>query len=341
MLPPPRHESEAGSKAAPDRYTGATPVMAQYLEIKAAHAESLLFFRMGDFYELFFDDAAIASAGARHRAHQARQTSGRGYPYGRRAGACGRRLSAKADRCRPQGGGLRADRRSGRGQEARFQSGGEARRGAPGHAWHADRGHTFTRPRFQLAGCACTGREWRAGRPCLAGPVDRRLSAGDISSDRVEAELARLAPAETLFPDTIDPDGPIQAALGRLGGALSPQPGAVFHGGQAGEKVAQAFGVASTDAFGELTRCELRAASALIGYVERTQKQAFASLQPPQRERAGGTMAIDEATRASLDLVRARSGENATTLLAAIDACVILGGHTPVGRSAFRATYRP
>ena len=76
----------------------ATPMMEQYIEIKAANPDSLLFYRMGDFYELFFEDAEIASRGARHRAHQARQAPGPRHPDVRRAGACRRRLSAEADR---------------------------------------------------------------------------------------------------------------------------------------------------------------------------------------------------------------------------------------------------
>ena len=94
---------------------GATPMMAQYLEIKAANPDCLLFYRMGDFYELFFEDAEIASRGARHRAHQARQASGRRHPDVRRAGPRRRRLPPEADRARPSRRRLRADRGSGRG----------------------------------------------------------------------------------------------------------------------------------------------------------------------------------------------------------------------------------
>lgn len=317
--------ADANASPLPDT-VGATPVMAQYLEIKAANADSLLFFRMGDFYELFFDDAAVAAqtlgiALTKRGKHQGADIPMAGVPvhaaddYLQRLIAAGHKVAV----CEQIEDPAEAKKRGSKAVVKRDV----VRLVTPG---------TLTEDTLLPA---------RASNWLVALAPDANgesvglawldLSTGafrlsDISSDRVEAELARLAPAETLFPDTIDPDGQIQAALRRLGGALSPQPGAVFHGGQAGEKVAQAFGVASTDAFGELTRCELRAASALIGYVERTQKQAFASLRPPQRERAGGTMAIDEATRASLDLVRARSGENATTLLAAIDACVTSAG---------------
>ncbi len=95
-----------------------TPMMAQYIEIKAVNPDCLLFYRMGDFYELFFDDAEIAVAGARHRADQARQAYGRGHSHVRRADRARRRLSAKADRARPSRRRLRTDRGSGAKRES-------------------------------------------------------------------------------------------------------------------------------------------------------------------------------------------------------------------------------
>ena len=72
-----------------------SPVMEQYIEIKAANPDCLLFYRMGDFYELFFEDAEVASPRAQHRAHQARQASRTRHPDVRRAGASRRRISAR------------------------------------------------------------------------------------------------------------------------------------------------------------------------------------------------------------------------------------------------------
>ena len=89
-----------------------TPMMEQYIEIKAANPDCLLFYRMGDFYELFFDDAESRRARARHRADQARQASGPRHPDVRRAGRARRRIPAPADRARPSRRGLRADRGS-------------------------------------------------------------------------------------------------------------------------------------------------------------------------------------------------------------------------------------
>ena len=94
------HPRTARRRRARRRRTPArvTPMMEQYLEIKAANPGLLLFYRMGDFYELFFEDAEIASQDARHRADQARQASGPGHPDVRRAGGALRRLSASPDR---------------------------------------------------------------------------------------------------------------------------------------------------------------------------------------------------------------------------------------------------
>lgn len=300
--------------------------MAQFLEIKAANADSLLFFRMGDFYELFFDDAAIASlvlgiALTKRGKHNGEDIPMAGVPVHAAQDYLQRLIKAghKVAVCEQIEDPAEAKKRGSKSVVKRDV----VRLVTPG---------TLTEDALLPARSS----NWLVALAPDAGGDKVGLAWFDLSTGafhvalaglkKVEAELARLTPAETLYPDTLDPDGPVMDALQRLGGALSPQDGALFHGGQAGEKVAAAFGVTSTDSFGALGREELRAAAALIGYVERTQKQAFAGLQPPVRERMGGTMAIDEATRASLDLVKARSGENAVTLLSVIDRCVSAAG---------------
>ena len=105
-----------------------TPMMAQYFEIKAANPDCLLFYRMGDFYELFFEDAEVGQPRARHRADQARQARGRRHPHVRRADRARRRIPAAPHRARPSRRGLRAARRPRRSPQARQQVGGAARR---------------------------------------------------------------------------------------------------------------------------------------------------------------------------------------------------------------------
>ena len=93
--------------------------MEQYIEIKAANPDCLLFYRMGDFYEMFFEDAEVASRALGIVLTKRGKHHGRGHPDVRRAGRPRRRISAPADRARPSRRGLRAARRSGRGEEAR------------------------------------------------------------------------------------------------------------------------------------------------------------------------------------------------------------------------------
>ena len=151
----------------------ATPMMRQYLAIKAAHPDHLLFYRMGDFYELFFDDAVKASAALDIALTKRGQHRRRGHPDVRRAGAQPRGLSVAADPPGLQGRGLRADRGSGRGQEARRQVGGRARRGAGHHARHPDRGFAARCAQPQLSRRHRRG-AGRAGAG-LARSLDRRL----------------------------------------------------------------------------------------------------------------------------------------------------------------------
>ena len=98
-----------------------TPAMAQYIEIKAANPDCLLFYRMGDFYEMFFEDAEIASRALGIVLTKRGKYLGHDIPLCRRAGPPRRRIPAEADRARPSRRGLRAARGPRRGKEARLQ----------------------------------------------------------------------------------------------------------------------------------------------------------------------------------------------------------------------------
>ena len=162
--------SEAPNAAGPP----VTPMMEQYIEIKAANPDCLLFYRMGDFYELFFDDAEVAA-----RALGIVLTK-RGKHLGRDIPMCGvpdrarRRISAPADRARPSRRRVRAARRSRRGEKARQQERGAPRRGAAGHARHADRGFAARCPAQQLSARARARARLLDGRP-LRARLDRHL----------------------------------------------------------------------------------------------------------------------------------------------------------------------
>ena len=146
---PPSAPADATPPA--DANARVTPMMEQYLEIKAAHPGLLAVLPDGRFLRAVLRGRRDRLENARHRADQARQASGHGYPDVRRAGGALRGLSASPDQRRPPRRGVRADRGSGRRPRPRQQERGGARRGAAGDAGHADRGHAARCAHQQLS----------------------------------------------------------------------------------------------------------------------------------------------------------------------------------------------
>jgi DNA mismatch repair protein MutS len=139
------------------------------------------------------------------------------------------------------------------------------------------------------------------------------------------AEIARLEPSEIIVSDALygDPElGPYLRSLS----TVRPLTRDVFDGSTAEHRLATYFGLATTEGFGALSRLELTAAAACVGYVERTQLGQHPPLSPPMRESEGSTLLIDQATRANLELARTLSGERRGSLLAAIDRSVTAAG---------------
>ena len=139
------------------------------------------------------------------------------------------------------------------------------------------------------------------------------------------AEIARLEPGEIVVSDALYSDPELAPYLRTLP-AVTPLTRDVFDGATAERRLSDYFAVATTDAFGAMSRLELNAAAACITYVERTQLGKRPPLSPPVREASGSTLSIDQATRSNLELVRTLGGERRGSLLAAIDRTV-----TPAG----------
>src|SRR5207302_941139 len=138
-------------------------------------------------------------------------------------------------------------------------------------------------------------------------------------------DIARLEPGEVIVSDALYGDAELAPYLRSLP-AVSPLARDAFDGATAERRLASYFSVATSDAFGALSRLELTAAAACITYVERTQLGKRPPLAPPVREAQGATLAIDQATRTNLELVRTLSGDRRGSLLAAVDRTV-----TPAG----------
>src|SRR5205085_5166400 len=139
------------------------------------------------------------------------------------------------------------------------------------------------------------------------------------------AEIARLEPGEIIVSDALYGDPELAPYLRTLP-AVTPVTRDVFDGATAERRLSDYFAVATSEAFGTLSRLELNAAAACITYVERTQLGKRPPLSPPLREAQGATLSIDQATRANLELTRTLSGERRGSLLASIDRTMTSAG---------------
>ncbi|MFO0998634.1 MAG: DNA mismatch repair protein MutS [Alphaproteobacteria bacterium] len=299
-------------------------MMAQYFEAKRVHPDCLLFFRMGDFYELFFDDAK-AAAGALDIA-----LTHRGRHAGEDVPMCGvpvhavdgylARLIRKGFRvavCEQVEDAAEARRRGGKALVRRDI----VRVVTPGTLTEDtlldSRQHNF------LAAVAEAH-----GRLAMAW-LD--MSTGDfqvetISVPSLASALARLAPGELLVSDRLVERDDLREGFGEWASILTRLPNSRFDSENARLRLERLFGVRSLDAFGQFDRAELSAAGVLIDYVELTQKGRLPRFSPPRRMPSGAVMEIDAATRRNLELVHTLNGERSGSLLSVIDRTVTGGG---------------
>jgi DNA mismatch repair protein MutS len=307
---------------APD--ADATPLMAQYLAIKSAHAEYLLFYRMGDFYELFFDDAARAAealdiALTKRGKHAGEDIPMCGVPV-HAADAYLEKLIRKGFRvavCEQVEDPALAKKRGAKSvvkrEVVRLVTPGTLTEDALLEARAANMLASLGRAGGDLA-LACA--DISGGTFVVAG-----IEAGDLGP-----ELARIAPSEVLVPDALLADEGLAAVLKALGPALTPLPQVKFDSHTGERALKSRYGVASLDGFGQFSRAELSAAGALIAYLELTQKGKFPALAPPSRAATNAHMSIDAATRRNLELTETLSGERKGSLLATIDCTVTAAG---------------
>jgi DNA mismatch repair protein MutS len=306
-----------------------TPMMRQYQEIKAANQDYLLFYRMGDFYEMFFQDAEIASRTlgivlTKRGKHNGADIPMCGVPvvraeeYLHRLIAAGHRVAV----CEQTEDPAEAKKRGGKSVVQR-----DVTRLITAGTLTEDSLLDAKQNNYLVAIVRA-----RASSPDAAALF--ALAALDISTaefrvmecDRLtlNAEIARIEPGEIIVSDALYSDADIASYLRER--PVTPLTRDVFDGATAERRLASYFAVATTESFGVFSRLELTAAAACITYVERTQLGARPPLSPPTREAAGATLMIDAATRANLELMRTLSGERRGSLAASIDRTVTSAG---------------
>jgi len=307
-----------------------TPMMEQYIEIKTANPDCLLFYRMGDFYEMFFDDAEVASRAlgivlTKRGKHLGNDIPMCGVPieradeYLHRLIALGHRVAVCEQLEDPTEAKKRGAKAVVRRDVVRLVTPGTLTEDS---LLDAKRNNYLAA--VARAKSSAPGEDSRFALACLD------ISTGEFrltECDRLglAAEIARIDPGEVIVSDALYGDPDLAPYLRTLA-AVTPLPRDVFDGTSAERRLASYFAVATTEAFGALSRLELTAAAACVTYVERTQIGRRPPLSPPVREAAGATLIIDAATRANLELMRTLSGERRGSLLAAIDRTVTAAG---------------
>ena len=294
-----------------------TPLMAQYHAIKQAHPGALLFYRMGDFYEIFFDDAVQASraldiALTKRGKHNGEDIPMCGVPV-HAAEAYLARLIKKGFRvavCEQVEDPAEAKKRGAKSVVKRDV----VRLVTPGTLTEDSlldsRRNNFLAALAEAAGAL--GLAW----------FD--LSTGEftvqaVTPEQLPAALARIAPGELLIADKLLARPDVASAATDGAGALTPQPSSLFDSENARRRLQALYGVAALDAFGSFGRAELAAAGALVDYVDLTQKGRLPAFVPLRQLAARAVMEIDGATRRNLELVQGPDGGRDGSLLAVID----------------------
>ncbi len=297
--------------------SGPTPMMEQYLALKQEAAGSLLFYRMGDFFELFFEDARRASA-----ILDIALTS-RGEHAGEPVAMCGVPVhSAEGYLARL----IKAGERVAIAEQVETPDEAKARakaEGRPSSKVLVKRDIV----RFVTAGTLTEEALLEPRRAnVLVALADVRGGIGiasvDISTGAMVlaeaaphllgAELARLGPSEVVLPEGWEHDAPEDASF---------HDRRAFDSDSGADRLRSLHGVATLDGFGDFSRAMCAAAGGLIAYLDHVGRGKLPLLLPPQVRKASAAMVMDEATRTSLEILESSTGSRTGSLVAALDRC--------------------
>ncbi len=307
-------------KPAADKGNAVTPMMAQFLSIKTDYPDTLLFYRMGDFYEMFFDDAVAASAAldialTKRGRHEGADIPMCGVPVHSHDTYLQRliRKGFKVAICEQVEDPAEAKKRGSKAVVRRDV----VRVVTPGTLTEDTlldaRSHNF------LAALA------RAGEALALAWLDMSTGEFQVTPTSVvglAADLARLSPGEVLVSERLVEDPALFEIFGDWRERLTTLPAGQFDSVSGEARLKALYDVAALDAFGDFGRADIAACGALVAYVDVTQKGKLPRLRPPLRQEQGAAMAIDAATRRNLELVRTLAGERQGSLLAVIDRTV-------------------
>jgi len=307
---------------------GYTPMMAQYHTLKDAHPDSLLFYRMGDFYELFYDDAIQASQTLDITLTKRGKSDGTdvpmcGVPFhsyepylakliknGFKVAICEQTETPEEAKARAKREGRPASKVLVNREVVRVVTQGTL----------TEDSLLSARENNYLAALAHIGADYALAWLELSTGA---FHVQHIAPDSLAAEIERIAPSELLAPESLQQkleeagiDKTIRTAL----------PDHLWNSDSAQHVLQQHYDASALSRLGQISRAESSACAAIIAYIERTQKADIPQLTIPQQFKPGGTMEIDTATRRNLELTRTQRGERKGSLLASIDYTITPGG---------------
>lgn len=305
-----------------------TPMMKQYIEIKAVNSDSLLFYRMGDFYELFFNDAIEAAQAlgitlTTRGKHLGEDIPMCGVPvhsaddYLQKLIACGYRVAVCEQTEDPAEAKKRGSKSIVQRDVVRLVTPGtltEEKLLDPTRA-----NYLMTLSRIKT----------RDGEEFALSWID--ISTGifrvtESHNDKLLTDIMRVDPQEIIVADSFFHDKSHKSLFNVLGRITSPQPANLFDTITAERDICNYFKLSTLEGIADYSRSELSAIAAAIRYIEKTQITHRPPLMRPERQNESATLFIDAATRLSLELIRTTSGQRDGSLLKAIDRTVTGGG---------------
>ena len=298
-----------------------TPMMAQFHQLKTQAEGCLLFYRMGDFFELFFDDArqaasildiALTSRGE----HDGEPVPMCGVPVHAAEGYLARLIKAGCrvaiaeqvetpeqakERARNQGTAV--SKALVQREIVRFVTAGTLTEEALLEPRRSNLLVALAEVRGTIGVASC---DISTGEMVLE----------ECASDAVGATLARLQASECVAPE----------GWSGVSEDFIERPRSDFASDDGQRRLTSVHSVATLDGFGDFSRAMLAAAGGLIAYLDHVGRGTLPLLLPPRMRSAGETMLMDEATRASLEILCAQSGGREGSLIAAVDRCVTGAG---------------
>ena len=300
-------------------------MMVQYLDIKEAHPDSLLFYRMGDFYELFFEDAEKAVAAldivlTKRGTHGNEPIPMAGVPhhaaenYLSRLIRAGFKVAIAEQTEDPAEAKKRGSKSVVQREVVRIVTPGTLTEDAvlPSGS------HNYLAAVAKVAGSlSLAWLDMSTGDFCVQ-------SVGDTGA--LAQALDVISPAEIVFPETAFEEPDFLQALTATEAAQTPLPKVRFDSTNANDRLCKAFGVANLDAFGDFSRAEIAAAGSVADYVFLTQKGAMPRLRPLQQVQSGWALDIDPASRRNLELFATQNGQAKGSLFSLINRTLTSSG---------------